>query len=83
MDDKKILYQMLSREIDRLLSGNPMFRMFSGTISNWVISVIDPYVTAFIGNDSLNTEAAEKFVKQEVNDKISAFMAKFKEEQQK
>ena len=83
MDDKKILYQMLSREIDRLLSGNPMFRMFSSTISNWVISVIDPYVTAFIGNDSLNTEAAEKFVKQEVNDKISAFMAKFKEEQQK
>lgn len=74
---------MLSREIDKLLAGNPMFRMFSGTISNWVISVIDPYVTAFMGNDNLNTEAAEKFVKQEVNDKISAFMAKFKEEQQK
>ena len=61
-----------------------MFRMFAEPISKWVISYIDPYVDAFyMGTKKLNTDAAEKFVKQEMNDKISDFVAKFKEEQQK
>ena len=75
---------MLSREIENMLSGNPMFRMFSGPISNWVISYIDPYVDAFyMGTQNLNTDAAEKFVKQEIDSKVSEFVSKFKEEQQK
>lgn len=82
MSDKEILYQMLSREIDNILSRNPMFRMFSGPISNWVISIVDPYVDAFyMGTQNLNTEAAGKFVKSEISSKVDAFITKFKEEQ--
>ena len=84
MSDKEILYQMLSREIENILGNNPMFRMFSGPISNWVISIVDPYVDAFyMGTQNLNTEAAKKFVKNEVNSKIDDFITKFKEEQNK
>lgn len=84
MSDKEILYQMLSREIDNLLSRNPMFRMFSGPISNWVITTIDPYVDAFyMGTQNLNTDAASSFVKKEIDSKIDNFIAKFKEEQTK
>jgi hypothetical protein len=84
MDDKKILYQMLSREIENMLSSNPMFKMFSGPITNWVISYIDPYVDAFyMGTQTLNTDAAEQFVKRELDEKVSAFVSKFKNEQQR
>ena len=84
MDDKKILYQMLSREIENMLSSNPMFKMFSGPITNWIISFVDPYVNAFfMWTQNLNADAAEKFVKKELDDKISAFVSKFKEEQQR
>ena len=82
MSDKEILYQMLSREIDNILSRNPMFRMFSGPISNWVISIVDPYVDAFyMGTQNLNTEAASRFVKSEISSKVDDFITKFKEEQ--
>lgn len=75
---------MLSREIENMLSSNPMFKMFSGPIANWVISYIDPYVDAFyMGTQTLNTDAAEQFVKRELDEKVSAFVSKFKNEQQK
>ena len=36
-----------------------------------------------MGTQNLNADAAEKFVKKELDDKISAFVSKFKEEQQR
>ena len=75
---------MLTREIENLLSGNPMFRMFSGPISNWVISTIDPYVDAFfMGTNHINTDAAASFVKEELDNKVDSFIARFKSEQNK
>ena len=72
---------MLTREIENILSGNPMFRMFSGPISNWVISTIDPYVDAFfMGTDHINTDAAASFMKEELSDKVNSFISKFNEE---
>jgi hypothetical protein len=82
MTERELLYQMLSREVNNILGGiNPAFRMFSDMATNYIINIIDPYVSAFISNgNNLNSKAASSFVKQEINDKVDAFMKKFEEE---
>ena len=80
--DKEVLYNMLNREIQNLVSGVPMLGMFGGLISNYVIKLIDPYVNAFMeqGGKSLNTEQLGAFASQEVEDKIKLFKEKFNKE---
>ena len=79
MDDKTLFYQVLKREIDNLVGElSPSLRIFSNSISNYVIKTIDPYIDAFMfGTDEINTEAAGEFVKEEVNTRIDNFMKKF------
>ena len=84
MNDKEILYQMLSREIDNLLGKNQMLRLFSDPIKSWIINYIDPYVNAFfMGTTKINSEVAGTFVKEEFNNKINDFIKKFEEERGK
>jgi hypothetical protein len=66
MNDKELLYQMLQREIINILEGvAPQFKMFSGVVTNYVIELIDPYVTAFLSPDdgTLNKKAARCILK--------------------
>jgi hypothetical protein len=80
MTDKELLYQMLQREINDLItSAAPQFRMFSGVASNYLIELIDPYVNAFLSPDTgkLNKSAAGEFLKQETNEKINKFLKEF------
>jgi hypothetical protein len=66
MNDKELLYQMLQREIINILEGvAPQFKMFSGVATNYVIELIDPYVTAFLSPDdgTLNKKAARCILK--------------------
>jgi hypothetical protein len=80
--EKDILQQVLNREVSNILTNiNPAFRMFSSTITNYLMNFIEPYVDAFTNSDGeLNTKAAGGFVKQEVGEKVEAFMRKFEEE---
>lgn len=82
MSEKDLLYQVLNREISNLLSNvNPALRMFSGTVTSYIMNFIDPYIDAFTNNDGeLNTKAAKGFVQEEVNAKVEAFMKKFETE---
>ena len=82
MNEKELLYQVINREVSNLISSfNPAFRMFSSTITTYLINFIDPYVDAFTNNDgNINTKAANQFIKQEVSDKVDAFMKKFEAE---
>jgi hypothetical protein len=82
MSEKDILYQVLNREVSNLLSRvNPAFRMFSSTITTYLINFVDPYVDAFTNVDgNINTKAASGFLKEEVSEKIEAFMQKFEKE---
>ena len=75
---------MLEREIRNLLNIiNPALSVFSGTAAKYVINYIDPYVDAFMDDGChIQTAAASEYVKQEVNDKIKDFMAKFNSERQ-
>jgi hypothetical protein len=87
MSEKELLYQIISREVDNILGNiNPALRMFNSVATNYVISIVDPYVDAFIANSDnkkIDTDAANKFVKNEINDKVDSFMKKFKEESEK
>lgn len=82
MSEKEVLYQILNREISNFLSKiNPAFRMFSSTLTNYVIDFVEPYVNAFTNSDgNINTKAASGYLKEEVSDKIEAFMKKFEAE---
>jgi hypothetical protein len=87
MSEKELLYQVISREVENILGSiNPAFRMFNNVAVNYVISIIDPYVDAFIANDKdhkINTEMVGGFLKDEVNSKVDNFMKKFREENRK
>jgi len=83
MSDKEVLAQMLNREIGNLLGNiNPVFKMFSSTISNYVMSFLNPYIDAFTNPDDshINTKAASAYLKEETSTKIEEFMKKFNEE---
>ena len=78
ISDKDILYSMVRREISNLLQGIPIFSAFEGTISSFVIQWMDPYISAFIGDDSqLNTEQLSAFVSEEVTNKINQFKERY------
>jgi hypothetical protein len=84
MTDKELLYQMLQREIGNLIESSiPQFKMFSGAASNYLIELIDPYVSAFLSPDdgTLNQKAASAFLKQETNEKIDKFLKDFEQQQ--
>lgn len=81
MTDKELFYQVLNREVTNIISAYlPQFKMFSGTISNYIFKFIDPYIDAFLQGDKLNTDAIEKYTNQEVSDKIKSFMEKYNTE---
>jgi hypothetical protein len=82
MTERELLYQMLSREVSNILGSiNPTFRMFSDMATNYLIQIIDPYVSAFTSNgENLNPKVVSSFAKQEINEKIDKFMKKFEEE---
>jgi hypothetical protein len=82
MNEKEILYQILSREISNILVGiNPTFGMFTNVATNYVINMIDPYVDAFLSKGSgINTQAAGSFIKEEINNRVDKFMQKFEAE---
>ena len=76
--DKDILYSMVRREISNLLRGIPIFSAFEGTISSFVIQWIDPYISAFIGDDNqINTEQLSAFVSEEMKNKINNFKERY------
>ena len=78
ISDKDILYSMVRREISNLLQGIPIFSAFEGTISSFVIQWIDPYISAFIGDDNqINTEQLSAFVSEEVTNKINEFKERY------
>jgi hypothetical protein len=82
MTDKELLYQMLQREVGNIIEiAAPQFRMFTNVASNYVIELIDPYVSAFLSPDdgTLNQKAAGAFLKQETNEKIDKFLKDFEE----
>jgi hypothetical protein len=84
MTDKELLYQMLGREINDIIgSAAPQLRMFSGVATNYLIELIDPYISAFLSPDDgkLNKDAAKEFLKQETNDKINKFLKDFETRQ--
>lgn len=61
MTDKELLYQLLEREVKNIIElAAPQFKMFSGTASNFLISLIDPYVDAFLSpaDGSLNKRSS-------------------------
>lgn len=78
ISDKDILYSMVRREISNLLQGVPLFSAFEGTISSFVIQWMDPYISAFIGDDNrINTEQLSTFVSEEMTNKINEFKERY------
>ena len=78
ISDKEILYSMIRREISNFLHGIPIFSAFEGTISSFVIQWIDPYISAFIGDDNrINTEQLSAFVSEEMTNKINNFKERY------
>lgn len=78
ISDKDILYSMVRREISNLLQGIPIFSAFEGTISSFVIQWMDPYISAFIGDDNqINTEQLSAFVSEEMTNKINEFKERY------
>ena len=84
MSDKELLFQLLDREIEGLLSAlGPNFRMFAPMVSKYVQNFISPYVNAFMydGTDEINSKAAGAYLKEETTNKIEEFVKKFNEAQ--
>lgn len=78
ISDKDILYSMVRREISNLLQGIPIFSAFEGTISSFVIQWMDPYISAFIGDDNrIDTEQLSAFVSEEMTNKINQFKERY------
>lgn len=78
--DKEVLYSMLRREVDNLIGGMPLLSAFGGTITSNLIKWIDPYVSAFIDEDTkqLDVDQLGDFASEEVDEKIKSFKERYK-----
>jgi predicted component of type VI protein secretion system len=82
MTERELLEQLINRNINNILNQfSPGLRMFSGTLTNYAMEFLDPYLAAFTNNgtNNLNTKAATQFMKEETNKKIEEFMKRFEE----
>jgi hypothetical protein len=79
MSEKDLLYQIISRRVDGFLAySSPALRLFSSTITNYIINFIDPYVDAFfLGGTKLDTEMASAYIKEELGNKLDSFIKEF------
>jgi hypothetical protein len=83
MTDRELLMQMINRSINNTLNVvNPGLRMFSGTLTNYAMEFLEPYIAGFTNPDTekLNSKAATAFMKEETNKKIEDFMKRFEKE---
>jgi hypothetical protein len=83
MNDRELLRQMVQRSINNTLNSvSPGLRMFSGTLTNYTMEFLEPYITGFTNPDTehINTKAATAFLKEETNRKIEDFMKRFESE---
>jgi hypothetical protein len=83
MDDRELLRQMIQRSINNTLNSvNPGLRMFSGTLTNYAMEFLEPYISGFMNPDTehINTKAATAYLKEETNKKIEDFMKRFESE---
>lgn len=80
--DKQILYNIIEREVSNFTCQFPVLSVFRDTITNYIISYIEPYVNAFIEGPQqrLNIEQLSAFTESEVADKITRFKEKYKKE---
>lgn len=79
MSEKEMFFNILNREIDNILSGNPILLSFSGSIKRWVRGYIEPYLNYFIKEDKVETDIAIAFIEEEISNKIQSFKNKFEE----
>lgn len=79
MNDKEILYNILSRELDNLIAKYPVAYLFKDNIKSWVFNYIEPYMNFFMEGERMDVEMASSFVEEELTNKLAAFKAKFKE----
>jgi hypothetical protein len=82
MNEKELVRQYLSREIDNLITSLiPNLSIFSSPIKNYILNYIDPYIDLFfVGGETLNTDMVRKFTTQEVTSKINDFIDKYEKE---
>jgi hypothetical protein len=83
MTERDLLEQMIQRSINNTLNSlNPGLRMFSGTMTQYAMEFLEPYIAGFTNpdTDKINTKAATAFMKEETNKKIEDFMKKFEKE---
>lgn len=80
MSEKDILYSLLGREIDNLMSINPTTAFMSGVVKRWLFQYIDPYVSLFMDGEEIQTDTATAFLEDEISQKIEKFKKKFEEE---
>lgn len=80
--DKQVLYNIIEREVHNITVNFPVLGMFEGTITNYIIKYIDPYINAFIEGPQqrLNIEQLSAFTTSEVADKIARFKESYNKE---
>ena len=78
ISDKDILYSMIEREVENILGGVPIFSAFSRTASSFIIQLVDPYVSAFVGDDNtIDSEQLSSFASEEALSKINEFKKRY------
>jgi len=86
MTERELLQQIATREIGNILAQfGPAFRMMAPAVTNSLMSLVDPYITAFTSPDTgkINKKAAGAYLKDEVSKKIDDYLKKFEEESDK
>jgi len=86
MSEGELLEQLLTREIGNILGQfGPAFRMLAPTVTTSLLSLVDPYITAFTSPDTgkINKKAASAYLKEETAKKIDEFLKRFEDESDK
>lgn len=77
-NDKEILYNMLGREIDKMIGYGSPFSMFSDQIKKFVFAKIDPYVSFFFTDDKFEVDMAADYATSEISSKLEEFKKQYK-----
>lgn len=84
MDEKEIIYQFLSREIDNIIYAVcPGLNVLAAPLKKYLFAYIDPYIDLFFNDDNmLNTQIVKEYAIKETSDKIKEFVAKYENERE-
>lgn len=81
ISDRQVLYNMIERTIHNYTKNTPLLAVFEGTIVNYIINFVDPYLDVFSDETNhIDIDQLADYTSYEIQERIKKFKENYTKE---